>query len=196
MMKKIGLANLLTIFRLACIPVFITVFACKLYGIALAVFVLAGLSDLVDGTIARMRKENSELGALLDPVADKGLMLGTFISLTFAKIVPWMFIWIILFRDAVVVFGFVYAKVKKIDFSYTPVLSSKLATLFEIITGVTALFYLTVPVARIWVYPIGDLVFGLIMITSVLILVAAMQYLKLGLRLLENSEKKTSRSKS
>ena len=185
-LKDIGVANLMTIFRIICIPIFIFFFALKQYGVALVIFSLAAYTDLIDGTVARLRKEKSELGAMLDPFADKGLMLATFIALAIAEVVPIWFIYIILIRDIIVVSGWILFKIRKYDIKITAIWSSKIATLLEILTGVIALVYLTYPASTIWVYPVGDLVYGSVLITSVLILIATMQYLKRGLEMLES----------
>lgn len=184
-LKRLGVANILTIFRIVCIPIFITFFALKVYGVALVIFSLAAYTDLIDGTVARLRKEHSEFGAILDPFADKGLMLTTFISLAIVMVVPWWFIYVILLRDFVVVGGWLFVKIKKYDFKITAIWSSKIATLFEITTGVLALVYLTYPGSAIYAYPVGDLVYGSVMISSALILIATMQYLKKGINFLE-----------
>ena len=189
-MKKLGLANTLTLFRIVCIPIFILFFALGEYGVAFVVFIVAGATDLVDGTIARMRKEKSELGAMLDPLADKGLMLTTFVALAIAEVVPWWFVYVILLRDVVVASGFLFVRLKKIKFELRSIFTSKMATLFEMLSGTLAMVYITFPNSKIWVYPVGDIVYGSILVASVLILVATMQYLKLGLELLDKNSKK------
>lgn len=89
------LANKLTIFRIALAFVFIFF----LYGgltfkiISLVIFIIASLTDLLDGWIARKRGEISDFGKLMDPIADKILILGAFAVFVEMKIVPaWMFI--------------------------------------------------------------------------------------------------------
>jgi CDP-diacylglycerol--glycerol-3-phosphate 3-phosphatidyltransferase len=187
--KELGIANCLTIFRIICIPFFILFFALEQYGLALITVGVAGFTDLIDGTVARMRKEMSALGAVLDPFADKGLMLATFIALAITGVVSWWFIYIILSRDILVLFGFFYVKFKKIPYQYKAIWSSKVATMFEIVTGTLALIYVTFPDAAISVYPLIDIVYGAVLVASVLILIATMQYLKLGLEILEKNPK-------
>jgi len=194
-MKKLGVANTLTIFRIVCIPIFVLFYSLNEYFVALLVFAIAGFTDLIDGTIARLRKENSPLGALLDPIADKGLMFATFIALAITEIVPWWFIYIILSRDLVVLAGFIFIHVKKIKYNIKAIFSSKVATLCEILAGTLALIYMAFPQATIGAYPIGDLVYGLILIASVLILVATLQYLKLGIGLIDEQTLKRRRRK-
>ena len=75
------LANQLTLFRLVMIPLLITLLLNNLNGWALAVFILAGITDALDGIIARRYSQSSNIGAFLDPMADKLLMTACFIIL-------------------------------------------------------------------------------------------------------------------
>ena len=78
--------NLLTFLRMALIPVFASLLFYGYGGMALLVFLIAGLSDGVDGFIARRFKQESELGTILDPIADKLLMTSASILLTMPNV--------------------------------------------------------------------------------------------------------------
>ncbi|MEE8586449.1 MAG: CDP-alcohol phosphatidyltransferase family protein, partial [Acidobacteriota bacterium] len=78
-------ANQLTILRMAFVPIFLILVAYGHPQGSLAVFVAAGLTDLLDGFIARNFGQNSALGELLDPIADKFLLVSSFIALTVQK---------------------------------------------------------------------------------------------------------------
>lgn len=78
--------NLLTFLRMALIPVFASLLFYGYSGIALIVFVIAGLSDGIDGFVARRFKQESELGTIIDPIADKLLMTTAFIILTMPNV--------------------------------------------------------------------------------------------------------------
>ncbi len=75
-------ANLLTLLRIILIPVFVSFLFYQQFGYALATFVVAGLSDGIDGMVARTFNQSSELGKILDPIADKLLMTTAFIALS------------------------------------------------------------------------------------------------------------------
>lgn len=75
------LANQLTIFRMVMIPLLITLLLNNLHGWALTVFILAGITDALDGVIARRYRQSSSIGAFLDPMADKLLMTACYIVL-------------------------------------------------------------------------------------------------------------------
>ena len=82
----ITIPNLLTFLRMALIPVFASLLFYDLSGWALAVFIIAGVSDGVDGFLARRFDQESELGTIIDPIADKLLMTTAFIILTMPNV--------------------------------------------------------------------------------------------------------------
>ena len=84
----ITIPNLLTFLRMALIPVFAILLFYGQSGWALVAFIVAGVSDGVDGFVARRFNQQSELGTILDPIADKLLMTTAFIILTLPSIFP------------------------------------------------------------------------------------------------------------
>lgn len=85
--KIITIPNLLTFLRMGLIPVFAIMLAYNREGWALIVFTIAGISDGVDGFIARRMNQESELGTIIDPIADKLLMTTAFVMLTLSSVV-------------------------------------------------------------------------------------------------------------
>lgn len=103
-----NLPNTLTVFRLTLIPVYLWAY----YGtasphkvVALMVLLLAGLTDILDGTIARSRGSVTQVGQLLDPLADKLMMVAVLFSLIESGRVPWLVAGLLLFRDAAMIAG-------------------------------------------------------------------------------------------
>lgn len=84
--KIITIPNLLTFLRMGLIPLFAISLAYGRVGWALVLFVIAGVSDGVDGFVARRFKQESELGTIIDPIADKLLMTTAFVMLTMASV--------------------------------------------------------------------------------------------------------------
>ncbi len=84
----VTIPNLLTFLRMALIPVFAILLVYGQFGGAFIVFFIAGISDGVDGFVARRFNQQSELGTILDPIADKLLMTTAFIILTLPNIFP------------------------------------------------------------------------------------------------------------
>ena len=103
------LANQLTVLRLLLAPVVVVCILYGRFGWALGALVLAGLTDMMDGALARRLGENSDLGALLDPLADKVLIVSAVVTLAApieavsVRIPAWVAI-LVLSRDATIVF--------------------------------------------------------------------------------------------
>jgi cardiolipin synthase len=98
--------NLLTLCRVLLIPVFLALLSKHRYTYALYVFIVAALTDSLDGTVARWSGSRTELGAILDPFADKLLLLSSFVVLTIENAFPGWILSVVIMRDVVVVFGY------------------------------------------------------------------------------------------
>jgi len=86
--RVITLPNFLTVIRMMLIPVFVTLLVYQRFGWALFVFVAAGVTDGLDGLLARNLKQDSELGRILDPIADKLMLVTAFIALSQHNLLP------------------------------------------------------------------------------------------------------------
>ncbi len=104
-MKLSWLPNLLTIGRMLAVPPLVWLLLGGHFGWALAVAIFAGLSDLLDGWLARRYGWQSRFGGLADPAADKLLMLASYITLAWLTELPWWLVLLVLFRDLVIVIG-------------------------------------------------------------------------------------------
>lgn len=98
--------NLLTLCRLFLVPVFLALLSKRHLTYALYVFGAAGLTDALDGTIARWFDARTEIGAFLDPFADKLMLLSAFVALTFENMIPGWLLGVVIIRDVVIVFGY------------------------------------------------------------------------------------------
>ena|ERR1043165_2548722 len=81
-------ANILTFLRIGLIPFFAIALVYQHFGWALILFAIAGISDGIDGTLARLMKQESELGTVIDPIADKLLMTTAFIMISLPAVMP------------------------------------------------------------------------------------------------------------
>ena len=109
-MKKattmLNLPNYLTLIRIAAIPFFLVLLFSRLYDYALLVFLIGGITDALDGPVARFTNQRTRLGAYLDPLADKLLIISSLVVLTFIDTVPaWLTI-LVLSRDVIVTLGY------------------------------------------------------------------------------------------
>ena len=140
-----NLANKITISRIILTPFFITAVVYSRMDIALIFFILAIISDGLDGFIARTRNEKTLLGTILDPVADKILLISAFICLALVNSIPenlrlpaYVPI-IVISRDAIIVLGSVMIHVIKGDVKIRPSFWGKLTTFFQMMTIVSIL---------------------------------------------------------
>ena len=102
----LNLPNLITLARLLCVPLAIWLIVEARYGVAFWVFVLAGLSDALDGYIAKRWDQRTPLGAILDPIADKALLAGVYITLGLAGELPQWLVILVVLRDLLIVGGY------------------------------------------------------------------------------------------
>src|SRR5688500_19776914 len=86
--RIITVPNLLTVFRMVLIPVFVSLLFYQRFVLALAIFVLAGVTDGLDGLLARRFNQKSQLGTILDPIADKLLLVTSFVVLSMRAVFP------------------------------------------------------------------------------------------------------------
>ena len=105
----ITLSTYVTLLRIFFTPFIIASIVLHQWGMAASLFILAALTDMVDGRIARMRNEETNLGASLDPIADKILLLSTYSALCFIEsplfVIPSWFLYIVMTTEALQVFG-------------------------------------------------------------------------------------------
>jgi cardiolipin synthase len=101
----INLPNLITLGRLVCVPLAIWLILEERYALAFWVFVGAGVSDGVDGYIAKHFNQRTRLGAMLDPAADKLLLAGVYLTLGYAGQLPAWLVGLVVLRDVLIVLG-------------------------------------------------------------------------------------------
>jgi cardiolipin synthase len=133
------LPNLITLARLCAVPVTIWLIVQQRLDLAFLLFVAAGLSDALDGYLARVRGARSALGALLDPVADKALLVSVYVALAAIGVLPdWLAI-LVVFRDAVIVGGLLLLWMLGERPAISPLLVSRINTALQIALAATAL---------------------------------------------------------
>jgi cardiolipin synthase len=140
------LPNFLTLLRILAIPVFLVLLTGGNHAAAFILFLAAGMTDAIDGAVARLTDSRSELGAVLDPMADKLLLLSSFVVLgANGVIAPWLVV-LVISRDVIVVLGYlliylVHQEAMAVD----PSRLGKFNTFFEISTVGFALMTLARP---------------------------------------------------
>lgn len=184
--------NLLTIFRILAAFVFLYYGWMNRWEYAFPIFCLAALTDMVDGTIARLLGQRTRLGAFLDPMADKILMFFCFVTLTLHHFIPLYLTSIVILRDLMIVLGLAYLKQHHIQIIYRPTYLSKLTTFFQLLTILSALF-VTQDKMRLAGYSYGqffsDKMLFIVAVTAVLTIVTGFQYIRIGWRMLHEENK-------
>lgn len=130
---SVTIPNYITIFRFILVPFIVMALLSDYVGAALIGFVIAGVSDGVDGYIARRYNQRSELGAYLDPIADKLLLVSLFVVLGFLEQLPVWLVVIVVSRDIFIVGAVLLGAVIGKPMEMHPLLVSKANTAFQII---------------------------------------------------------------
>jgi cardiolipin synthase (CMP-forming) len=178
----LNLPNCLTLFRILTIPIFLEFLAYHLYREALVVFIIGGLTDFLDGFIARRMKQQTALGAYLDPVADKLLVITSFIMLGAIEGIPMWLAVVVVVRDILILIGFavIYVLVDE-QLQVKPTLVGKWSTTLQLLTLGVALALLIDP--RLLSARVLDL---FVWATALATIVSGCQYLYRGLVWLQN----------
>ncbi|HMK74815.1 MAG TPA: CDP-alcohol phosphatidyltransferase family protein [Thermodesulfobacteriota bacterium] len=176
-----SLPNILTLLRVLLIPLFVILIINKHLDWALLTFAIAGITDGLDGLIARLTHQRTELGAYLDPIADKLLLFAAFVSLAIIEVIPSWLVVIVITRDVIILMGFLVMFLTGYHPKINPSLLSKTTTTFQILT---ILFVLMA-----WYFPaFKHLSMVAIYGTAIITILSGIQYVYIGSRIL--NEKK------
>lgn len=139
-------ANQLTLLRMLIIPAFVILLLYGYHGWALVAFAAAGVTDLFDGLIARRTGQKTTLGAWLDPIADKLLIVSMFVMLTIPGVgvpnrLPLWFTVLVISRDIGIVVTVAAVNLAVGPRTFRPSIYGKTATALYIVTGVVALYF-------------------------------------------------------
>ena len=128
-----NLPNYITLVRVILIPFFINLMIYGYYRAALAVFVVAFVTDALDGMIARLTNTQTELGAFLDPMADKLLILSAFITLVLLGKLPVWLVIVVVSRDVILTIGSLVIYFTTRDLKIKPSIIGKGTTVMQLI---------------------------------------------------------------
>jgi cardiolipin synthase (CMP-forming) len=183
----INIPNILTVLRILVTPLFVIFLIRDQHAYALIIFVVAGISDGLDGLIARVFNQRSDLGAVLDPIADKLLVTAAYISLGILKYIPGWLAVVVISRDVLIVTGVAVLTFADIRFDIRPTLISKWTTVFQVLTVSVGLLSLNFSGLETVLRVLGWVAAGITVISG-------LHYTYLGLHILQtgyaNIEKK------
>jgi len=178
----LNLPNLITLLRIGAIPVFLILLTDRRYTDALIVFAVAGATDSLDGAIARLTNSRTTIGSYIDPLADKLLLVSSFVILTFLGFIPHWLAILVISRDVVILVGFVVLFIiTGRSIVVRPSFMGKASTFFQLLTvtqTLVALHNSTWRVPALW-YSALVLAGGATTVSGVQYLVRAFQWLKL-----------------
>lgn len=135
--RRLTFSTMITIMRIILAPCVVASMMYGAWGKAFMLFVIASMTDFLDGNMARLLNEQTFLGACLDPIADKILLVPCFMTLAFIKTplftIPLWFVLVVLVREFIVLFGALSIYLMKQDVEIKPTLLSKLTTMMQMI---------------------------------------------------------------
>ncbi|MCU1220695.1 MAG: CDP-alcohol phosphatidyltransferase [Candidatus Angelobacter sp.] len=133
--------NLLTLLRLIFVPFVVVAIQQQKYAWALGIFVVAGITDLLDGLLARVLKQKTTLGQYLDPIADKLLLSTMFLMLSIAHIIRWPVTIMVFSRDFMILIIYTLLYATGTMRVFRPSLFGKANTAVQVLSVPLALIY-------------------------------------------------------
>jgi cardiolipin synthase (CMP-forming) len=133
----VSIPNVITLGRILLVPIVIWAIASSQMEIAFAVFVIAGVSDAVDGFLAKRFNMASELGAMLDPLADKALLVSIYVALGIWGAIPRWIVILVVSRDIMIVSAVIVSWLFGKPIPMKPLMVSKINTVAQV--GLAAL---------------------------------------------------------
>ena len=127
-----NLPNLITLGRLLTVPITVYLLMQSAYLAAFILFLLAGASDALDGYLAKRNNQTTELGAILDPLADKALLVGVYVPLGLQGNLPNWLVVLVVFRDVLIVGGVIVLFLVRLEVKMRPLIISKINTATQI----------------------------------------------------------------
>ena len=179
--KIINLPNLLTLLRILITPLFVIFMIKGHYRPALLVFFLAGISDGLDGFFARCFNQKTTLGAHLDPIADKLLLISTFVTLAIRQIIPSWLAVVVISRDILIFTGIAILRFFNVAFTIKPSTISKCTTAIQLATVFLVLL-------RFEIAAVQPLLLPLFWFTTLLTTASGLHYVVLGITLLNQEQ--------
>jgi cardiolipin synthase len=177
----INIPNILTLVRILLTPLLIIFLIKKRFTTALLVFAVAGISDALDGFIARYFSQRTVLGAHLDPLADKLLLLSSYISLAVLKIIPGWLAVVVIARDVIIMFGIAVLTITHKTYEIKPTTISKcttaiqLTTIFFVLLHPDGIHFSTLQISMFWA-------------TAALTIASGLHYIYIGMNQLQEND--------
>jgi cardiolipin synthase len=178
--KKMTISTMFTLLRIGLIPFIIISMLFRAWDISFILFSIAAITDIIDGKLARLRNEKTFLGACLDPIADKILVISCFFTLAFVQSplfeIPIWFLMLILIKELILIVGSIMLYGLHGHLEIQPTVLSKTTTLVQMIfiSWLFTCYYFT------WIP--RKTYYAMLGIVIVLVLSTLAQYIRIGIR--------------
>jgi len=168
--------NLITVLRIILVPIFVIYMINSNTLASLIVFIIASISDALDGFLARVFHQKSNLGAHLDPLADKMLLMTAYITLAILKMIPSWLAVLAISRDVIILLGVLILYLNRYPVKIHPSLLSKATTCMQVATILIVLShgYLNIEFLRIYAF----------WLVALLTIASGLQYIRIGMVIL------------
>ncbi len=177
----LNLPNVLTLARILITPLFIICLIKGSYAMALLVFTLAGVTDGLDGLLARLMDQRTTVGAFLDPIADKLLLVSAFVTLAAQGMLPAWLTVVVISRDVLIIVGIAILEVSRVDYQIQPSMVSKCTTVAQLATIFLLLLSTQTTVLAHALLPVYWL-------TTALSIASGLHYVYLGIQIMPDAE--------
>ena len=178
--ERITFSTLLTITRIVMTPVVVHAMIKGQWVAGAGLFAVAAITDALDGHLARFLGEETALGAYLDPVADKVLLLASFTALSLVRgsffVLPFWFVYLIWFKEIVLLGGGYFLYLLCGDMTIRPTWLSKCTTVAQILF----VFFLLVSYAHAWVP--NKMYQGVLVVVTTMVCATLVQYVRMATR--------------
>jgi cardiolipin synthase len=180
-----NIPNLITLLRIILVPIVVILLIQGLFFKAMVIFVIAALSDALDGFLARFMRQQTELGAYLDPIADKALLASSFVTLSILHIIPSWLTVIVISRDFIILLGISVLSMMSISVEIRPAFVSKITTVLQLITVLLALSFRSLPCGLNEIWSLT-----LYWVTAFFTIISGLHYMARGMALMNHDAKK------
>ena len=134
-----NIPNFLTLLRIILVPVVVIFLIQGSFLNATIAFIMAALTDALDGFLARTLGQQTDLGAYLDPIADKALLISSFVTLSVLHVIPGWLTVIVISRDIIILLGIAMLSMMSISVNIRPTVVSKITTAIQLSTVLVVL---------------------------------------------------------
>jgi cardiolipin synthase len=185
--ERMNIPNSLTLLRIILVPAIVILLMQGSFKVAILVFLISGLTDVLDGYLARVLHQQTVLGSYLDPIADKALMISCYVTLAVKKILPGWLSVVVISRDCIILIGVAVLTIMSVSHKIQPAPIGKLTTAVQILTVFVFLVSRAVPGAIA-----ESFMEGLVWVTAFFTVVSGFYYIMIGVQHINQQQKPRS----